>query len=465
MFSIWMKKKIKILSILFILPAFLYCSPEKENHKTDDEKITPGAVYRVEIRDAITPATMEMLESSIVTASENNASALLVLLDTPGGLASSMDQMIRSILASKVPVLTFVHPPGSRCGSAGVYIMYASHLNGMAPATNIGSATPVMMGGGGDSEKETNKENEISEKAGSDDAVNLKRKQINDAVEQIRGLAQYHGRNETFAVNAVLRAENITSSEAKKIRAIDILSDSEEDFLKKAHGKRVRMSDGYVSLDVSGKKIISIEPSFRLQFLSIIANPNLAYMLMMLGILGIVVEVQNPGLIFPGVLGAMSILIALYAMQTLPINYAGLGLIVLGILFLILEVNIVSFGMLTVAGLTSIVIGSIMLFDSDDDLYRVSLELVISTSLVAGLTMLLIFYKAAESMRKKPVSGSQKLLTETGVTRTEVTENAGSIFIHSEIWQARSYGKNTIPKDSNVKIVSRDGLVLYVEEE
>ena len=407
---------------------------------------------------------MEILESSIATASENNASALLVLLDTPGGLASSMDQMIRSILASKVPVLTFVHPPGSRCGSAGVYIMYASHLNGMASATNIGSATPVMMGGGGDSEKETKKDPEISEKAGSDDAVNLKRKQINDAIEQIRGLAQYHGRNEKFAVNAVLRAENITSTEAKKINAIDILSDSEEDFLKKAHGQKVRMSDGYITLDVAGKKIIPIEASFRLQFLSIIANPNLAYMLMMLGILGIVVEVQNPGLIFPGVLGAMSILIALYAMQTLPINYAGLGLIVLGIIFLILEVNIVSFGMLTVAGLSSIIIGSIMLFDSDDDLYRVSLELIISTSLVVGLTMLLIFYKAAESMRKKPVSGSQKLLTETGIARTEITENSGSVFIHGEIWQARSHLKDSVPKDSSVKVVSRDGLVLYIEK-
>ena len=447
--------------MVLILIFLFQCSSEKEKQELP-EGLETGAVYRIEIRDAITPATMEILESAIRTAEENQASALLVLLDTPGGLANSMDRMIRSILASKVPVITFVHPPGSRCGSAGVFIMYASHVNGMASATNIGSATPVSIGGGGDGET---KKEKMPEKATADDAENLKRKQLNDAVEQIRGLAVYHGRNQSFAVDAVLKAENITSIKAKKIGVIDILADSEAEFLKLADRKKVRMSDGYRILDLAGKKVVNIDIGFRLKFLSIIANPNLAYMLMMLGVLGIVVEVQNPGLIFPGVLGAISILIALYAMQTLPVNYAGLGLIALGILFLILEVNIVSYGMLTVAGLASMVIGSLMLFDSDDELYRVSIELIVSTSLVIGLTMLLIFYKAVESMKKKPVSGSAGLLEETGTARTEITENSGSVFIHGEIWSARSVPGERISEGSAVKAVSREGLILIVKKE
>lgn len=449
--------------LFLFIPILVFCNVPFEKKAQGEKK---EFIYRVTLDGAITPATLGLLQSALKKSREDKASALIVRLDTPGGLASSMDEIIKAFLASPVPVITYVYPPGSKSGSAGVYIMYASHISAMSPATNIGSATPVMIGGGGVPESKDKTKDKFSdslpEKAGADDAVNLKRKQINHAVAQIRGLAEYHGRNADFAEKAVTEARNITAQEALRIHAIDVVAENEQELLSKIEGRQVRILDKKTTLRLKGLEIMTIEVDFRQQFLAIISNPNIAYILMMAGMLGILGEIQYPGSIFPGVVGSVCLLLALYAMQSIPINYAGLGLILLGIVFLILEVNVISYGMLTVAGIASFILGSMMLVDTGDEFYQISLGLILSVSIFTGLVMAFILYKAGESMRKGAVSGSEKLFSETGTAKTDINASGGTIFIHSELWNAVCDGK--IEKDSKVRVISRKGLTLTVEK-
>ena len=299
-------------------------------------------VYRVEISGPITPSAMESLSSAIRVAEDAHAAALLVVMDTPGGLVSSMDDMIRDILSSKVPVVTYVSPPGASCGSAGVYIMYASHIAAMAPATNIGSATPVQIGGSSpeSEDPETGTASDrIPETAGADDALNMKRKMLNHSRAQMRALAEYHGRNKDFAVRSITHAENVTSSEAVRIGAIDLAVETEAELLAAIDGRTVRMADGPRKIEVKDARVERIEIDFRRSILNMLANPNVAMILMMLGMLGIFAEIYHPGAIFPGAIGAICLLLGLYAMQSLSVDYTGLALIALGVVFFILEFN------------------------------------------------------------------------------------------------------------------------------
>ena len=441
-------------------------SPSQVSQKAVPKQLKKPFVYQVSIKNAITPSAMEKLNAALRKAEQEQARALLVALDTPGGLVSSMDDMIRRILSARVPVITYVSPPGAACGSAGVYIMYASHVAAMAPATNIGSATPVSMGGGGalggDEKKKSPRSDRIPKVAGANDALNMKRKLLNHARAQIRSLAQYHGRNANFGEKTITQASNVTAKEAYKLKAIDILADNELELLQKAHGRQVRMSTARISLDLKDATIVRIESDFRQRVLDVIANPNLAYILMMLGILGIIAEVQNPGLIFPGAVGAVSLLLGLYAMQTLPLDYTGLALIGLAFVFFILEVYIISYGMLSLAGLFSLVLGSLMLVRNAGEFTGLSLSLVIVVSLLSGLLMAFMVYLAAKSQRVKSVSSFAKLLEEQGITKSPVDAHSGTIFIHGERWQARSRGES-IPTETPVRVISHEGLKLTVE--
>ena len=454
----------KFRPFLFLLCGLLLLVPLVAGPKSEDspEGPTGDFVYSVKISGAITPSTMDQLNSAIEKAEDDGARALIVILNTPGGLMHSMDEMCRNILNSGVPVFTFVWPPGAYAGSAGVYIMYSSHLSAMAPATNIGSATPVSMGG--EEKKDAPQSDRIPDSAGTDDTKNMKRKLMNHAKAQIRGFAEYHGRNAKFAELTITHAENITSAEAASIHAIDLVATSPADLLKKADGRTVRMVDGKKKLELKNAKIITIEGDFRNRFLSFLTNPAIVNLLMMIGVLGILAEIQYPGSVFPGVIGAICLVLGLYAMQSLPVNYAGVGLIILGVIFFILEIKVVSYGMLSVAGAVSLIIGSIMLAKSGDQLMWDTLAIMLATSAIFIGIMVFLVYKAAEVMRLEPVSGVEGLLSEHGRVMQEVSGSSGSVFIHSEIWAARSAtAGRVIPLDASVRVKKVEGLVLYVE--
>lgn len=449
-----------LLAPFFIIAGCNHQQPPGEQTKEGD-RVAKLFVYRVEIKGPITPSSMEFLQDSVKKAEKDGAVALLMIMDTPGGLVSSMDEMIRSILSSNVPILTYISPPGASCGSAGVYILYSSHIAAMAPATNIGSATPVMMGGGGGGEGE--KGDKIPEEAGANDAVNLKRKQINHAIAQIRSLADYRNRNADFGERTITRAENVTSKEALRLKAIDFIADTEDELLEKADGRSVRMLAGHRILKLKNVEVRNIEADTRMEFLNVLSNPNLAYILMMIGVLGIIAEIQNPGMIFPGVIGAISLLLGLYAMQTLPVNYTGLALILLGLILFIAEIFTPTFGILTVAGFVSFVLGSFLLVDSSEEIYQISTALILSTS--AGISVIAGFmiYKAAGTLRKKEISGDPSLSGQEGTASSDITRSEGKVYIHSEYWNGISRGE-TIPSGSKVRVIQRKGMTLVVEK-
>jgi membrane-bound serine protease (ClpP class) len=427
---------------------------------------TQSIIYKLNLEGAITPSSLDLLSEALDKAEDAKASALLVSMDTPGGLMTSMDKMIRRILSSPIPVITYISPKGAACGSAGVYILYASHLAAMSPATNIGSATPVQMGGNPDnSEKSTpmEKSDSIPEKAGVDDQVNLKRKLINHAVAQIKSLALYHGRDPIFAERSITHAENITADDALKKKVIEIIAEDDTDLLKKINGRTVRMVTGNLKLEITNPKIVLVENDFRQNILKFLTDPNIAYLLMMIGTLGILAEVQYPGAIFPGVAGAICLILGLYAMHTISLSYAGFGLIITGIICFILEVSIVSYGMLTIAGIVSMVIGSIMLSDSGDAMAKVSINIALSTALTVGMLSAFLVFKSSQMLKKKPRSGNNLLLDHETIADSDIDSKTGQIFINSEIWSARCLS-GIIEKGSLVKVIRREGLILFVEK-
>ncbi len=448
-----------LLASLFILQLTLPGSIHPEKDNTTEKVESSGFIYRVSIHGPITPSTMEYLQDSIDKANEDGAYAILLKLDTPGGLVSSMDEMIRSILSSPIPVITFISPQGASCGSAGVYILYASHIAAMAPATNIGSATPVSIGGGGTPEGDGT----IPEEAGANDAVNLKRKQLNHAIAQIHSLADYRKRNRDFAERSITRAENITSLEARKINVIDYIADSDEALLQKAHDRNVRMVTENITLHLKDKEIRDLEADTRMEFLNVLSNPSLAYILLMIGILGILAEVQNPGGVVPGVVGGICLLLGLYAMQSLPVNYVGLGLIMFGMILFIVEIFTPTFGILSLGGFISLVLGSFILIDSSDEAFAVSTVFLLSTSIGVGSIAAFMIYKASKTLRSHTQSGDAKLIGSRGESTTAVNATGGKVYLHSEYWNAVSTG-DEIPAATTVEVVNRSGMVLTVKK-
>ncbi|MBX7056816.1 MAG: nodulation protein NfeD [Leptospirales bacterium] len=423
--------------------------------------------YRLQLSGPITPAAAETLQYALQRAEEDGALALILRLDTPGGLVSSMDEMVRAIMSSKVPVISYVAPPGASCGSAGVFLMYASQVSAMAPGTNIGSATPVSTGGGGfggEQQPEAG-EDRIPETAGANDELNMKRKILHHAQAQIRSLAQYYGRNQRFAERSITHADNLTTEEAAAIGAIDLIAENEAQLLQRIEGRRVRMAAGYEDLRLQGAEIREISADFRNRILSILSHPQVAMILMMLGMLGLMAEVYySPGAIFPGALGALCLVVGLYALQTLPVDYSGLALIALGILFFILEIKIVSYGLLSVAGLISISLGALMLFRSGDEFLGAGQSAILTIAIMGAAGMAAIAYLAARAQRAPRVSGSEQLIRESGEASTEINASSGQVFIHSELWQARSEG-GPIPRGAKVSVVARNGLCLTVRQE
>ena len=406
-------------------------------------------------------ATARQITRAIDKARTEKAGALIVRLDTPGGLVSSTREIIKTMVASPVPIIVYVAPSGARAASAGTYITYASNLAAMAPGTNIGAATPVELGGlpGMPQPKEQQKEKEKKPDA---ETTAPQRKAINDMVAMLRSLAQLRSRNAEWAEKAVRDAATLTAPEALKENVIEIVAGSVDDLLAQADGRKVTVDNRELTLATKDATIDTYEPDWRTRALSVIADPNIAFLLLMIGFYGILLEFWNPGTFVPGVLGAISLILALTALSALPVHYGALGLLVLGIALMIGEALTPGFGILGLGGLAAFIVGGIFLFeggDSDIEI-AVSMPLLIGFALTTAGLIFGIMGAAMGARRRPPVTGSEQLIGSRG----EVVEwhgSTGQVRVLGEIWAARS--AQSLKRKDLVRVTGREGLTLIVE--
>jgi len=432
----------------------------------DDEFIHSGSkpvAWLLRINGAIGPATSDYLTSNLAAAAAAKARVLVLAIDTPGGLDSAMREIIRSILDSPVPVVSYVSPQGARAASAGTYILYASHIAVMAPATNLGAATPVQIGGGmGMPElgKPGDKAGDAAESA-QDTASAMENKVINDAVAYIRSLAELRGRNIEWAEQAVREASSLPAHEALEMNVIDLMADDVADLLQKIDGRQVTIHGQTFELDTASIVIKQVNPDWRNRFLSVITDPNVAYILMLIGIYGLFLEFYNPGGIIPGVAGAIALLIALYAFQVLPINYAGLALIGLGITLMVMEAFVPSTGILGIGGVIAFVIGSVILMDTESESFQIALPLIIAVAAFSVFLLVIIVGMLMRSRRVALVSGDSAMLSEMAEVIEDFAEK-GMVRVHGELWQAVS--ERPVKKGQLLPIKAIKGLELLLSD-
>jgi membrane-bound serine protease (ClpP class) len=400
-------------------------------------------VISIKIDGSINPATAGFIQRSIQKAHEGKAHCLLIQLNTPGGLLKSTRVIVSDILDAPLPVIVYVSPGGAHAGSAGVFITMAAHVAAMAPGTNIGAAHPVSMQGGMD--------------------TTMNEKATNDAVAFIRTIAEKRNRNLEWAEEAVRKSVSITGSEAVQNKVVDLLAPSVRELLNQIHGKRVETSVGEISLNTRGASVEQLEMSFIENLLNILADPNIAYIVLMLGFYGILFELYNPGAIFPGVIGVIGLILGFYSLHTLPLNYAGLALLVFGIILFLLEIKITSYGLLTIGGVLSVLMGSMMLIRDDSSLQfaRISSTVIIATTVVTALFFLFIVGAGLRAQKAKPVTGLEGFFGETGIT-LETLDPRGTVQVHGEIWSAESV-KGKIEKGARVRITDMKSFKLFVE--
>ncbi len=415
-----------------------------------------GKAYLIEVSGPIGPVIQELVTRGIADAEQERAAVVILQMDTPGGLDHSMREIIKTILDSHVPVVTWVSPQGSRAASAGTFILYASHVAAMAPATNLGAATPVQIGGLPKLPSRPTKPDEA--KPDDDGKTDLERKVLNDAIAYIEGLARLRGRNEQWARLAVREAASLSAEEALEMNVVDLVAADLNDLLRQLDGREINVKGRVVVLDTDDMVVERITPDWRSELLAIITNPNIAYLLMLIGIYGLILEFSNPGAILPGVTGAICLLLALYALQVLPVNYAALGLLAIGIAFMVAEIFVTSGGILGIGGVAAFTVGSIMLFD--DDYLAVSIPMIGGTALVAAGFMLWILRRFATLRRAQVVSGEEYMIGHIGTVR-EAFDARGRIDLDGENWVAET----RVPLDAGqkVRVTAVDKLVLKVE--
>ena len=421
----------KYIHIILALLLFLFFCPG--NGFTAESE-----VYVIRMSGPISPAAAGFLKKGINKASEEGVSCLIIELDTPGGLAESMREIVMAIFASKVPVVIYVAPSGARAASAGVMITMAADIAAMAPGTNIGAAHPVGAGG-----------KEIS---GA-----MSEKVVNDMVAHARSIAKKKGRNADWVETAVRKSVSITETEALKENVIDVVAKDIDDLIRQINGRKIQ-DKGVLTLDNVKKTVLTED--LRTKILKTISNPNIAYILMMIGLAGLYFELSHPGAVLPGVVGGISIILAFFAFQTIPVNYAGFLLIVLALIFFIMEMKIASYGLLSIAGITSLLLGSIMLFENSGSGMRLSWEVLIPTLVLISGFFVVVSGLVFKSHLAKPRTGAQGLIGEIGVVRESLMPE-GKVFVHGELWNATS--KDPIQTGTRVRVVNIVNLVLEVE--
>jgi len=405
---------------------------------TSEQALAGGEVVIIELEGPINPGTAMYVVRGLDEAKDRDAALAVVRLDTPGGLASSMRAIVKAILNSPVPVAVYVAPRGAGAASAGVMVTVAGHIAAMAPGTNIGAAHPVMAGG-------------------KDVGGTMSEKVVNDMASYGRGIAEDKGRNGEWVEKAIRESVSITANEALKNNVIDLVAKDIDELLQLLDGREITLPAGKITLKTAGLTKTYFHLGFRDKVLKTISDPNIAYILMMIGLAGLYFELAHPGAIFPGVIGGISLILAFYSFQTLPVNYAGLLLIALAIIFFIAEIKITSYGILSIGGLISLILGSIMLFED----VGVSLKLMLPTILLVGGFFVVVAGLAFRAYRAKPRSGANGLLGEVGVVK-ELIDPEGLVFVHGEYWRAEA--KEKLEPGEKVKVEGLHGLVLRVKK-
>ena len=416
-----------------------------------------GKAYLIEVEGAIGPVIQELVARGIGDAEQEHAAMVILQMDTPGGLDHSMREIIKTILDANVPVVTWVSPQGSRAASAGTYILYASHVAAMAPATNLGAASPVAIGapsGGGDKPDPSGKD---AKKGAAPAGDTMMRKATNDAAAYIRSLAELRGRNAEWGERAVREAVSLSAAEAKKIKVIEIIADSVPALLQAVDGRTVEAGGEKRKLATAGAQVIEIEADWRTNVLRVITNPSVAYLMILLGIYALIFEFSNPGLILPGVVGAICILIAMYAFQLLPVNYAGLALLLLGIAFMVAEVWVAAHGALAVGGLVAFVIGSIMLLDTDIPQFEIPYTLIAGVTVGSAAFVFLVVGMMVKNRARPVVAGREYLLGASGEALEDIS-GEGWARVQGERWRVRT--KEPLRAGERLRITAVHGLVL-----
>ncbi len=423
------------------------------------------SAYLVDIEGAIGPATADYFSRSLDKAESAGAQLLIIRMDTPGGLDTAMRDIVKRILAARIPVVTYVAPGGARAASAGTYILYASHVAAMAPATNLGAATPVSLGGMPQQAPADKGPEERPGESGEQPpkpplpADAKERKLVNDAAAYLRGLAELRGRNSAWAEEAVREGASLSASEALEKGVIDLMAGDLDALLSKLDGRQIGLPQGSKTLATDGLAVEVIEPDWQSRLLSIVSNPNLAYILMLVGIYGLIYEFANPGTILPGTAGAICLLLALYAFQVLPINYAGVALILLGLSLMVAEAFVPSFGALGIGGVIAFVIGSLILVDTEHPGFGISLPLIAGVAVSSAFLLFFVAGMAIKSHRRPVVSGREEMLASSAVVVDDFTDE-GEVRVHGEIWRARA--QQPLRKDQRVRVAGRQGLILDV---
>ncbi len=406
----------------------------------------------IDINGVINPASASYIQENIRRAADEGDECLIIKLDTPGGLMESMRQIVKDILNSEVPVIVYVSPSGARAASAGVFITVSAHVAAMAPGTNIGAAHPVQMGGGFPGSQPDSATTET-----------MMEKTLNDAAAYARGLAEEKDRNADWLEQSIRESVSITAREALEKNVIDYVVTDFDSLLSILDGKTVKVDKKEITLSTEGKNVHSHEMGFHRQILDVISNPNVSYILMMLGFMGLFFEIRNPGAIIPGVVGGISLILAFYSFQILPINYTGLALIIAAIVLFILEVHVVSFGFLTIGGVALMILGSMMLIDTTEapaELFSISLGVIIPIVIITAGFIIFALTMALKTHRTQVKTGNEGLVGLKGEAVSDIDETDGQVIVHGEVWNARS--KKPIDKGSEILVEKRDGMNLIV---
>jgi membrane-bound serine protease (ClpP class) len=400
-------------------------------------------VVSIHVDATINPAIAAFIHSAIEKAKKEKAQCLIIHLNTPGGLLKSTRTIVGDIIDAPVPVVVYVSPPGAQAGSAGVFITMSAHIAAMTQGTNIGAAHPVGMQGGMD--------------------TTMTEKVTNDAVAFIRTIAEKRNRNADWAENAVRNSVSVTATVALQQKIIDLIANDNEELFQQLDGRNVQLSSGNVTLHTKSAKVVEYEMSFIEKLLNILSDPNVAYILMMLGFYGLMFELYNPGSILPGIVGVICLVLAFYSLNTLPINYAGLALILFALLLFILEIKIVSHGVLAIGGIVSLLLGSMMLIRRGAGAVgSISWTVIIATTAITALFFLFVIGMGLRAQRLKPFTGSESMIGEAGEAKEELSP-LGMVFVHGELWQAESVS-GAISKGEKIRVKSMKGFKLFVEK-